>query len=121
MNPTSQHHESKPPLKRDQRRQVQSKEASSSAALETRPNARKSSEQSLSEYTTDTMITGVLKAKFMADSHIPFNAISVETNHGIVKLTGHIENQQQMAQAEKIAKAVKGVKGIKNQLYLKNQ
>jgi hyperosmotically inducible protein len=120
MNPTSQHHEGKPPLKRDQRHQVQSKETEGSAKSETNANARKSSEQSLSQYTTDTMITGLLKAKLMADSMIPFNAISVETNDGIVKLTGYLESQQQMAQAEKIARAIKGVKVVENQLHLKS-
>lgn len=120
MNPTNQHHESKPPLKRDQRGQFQSKGEGSIAKPETSASARKSSEWSLSQYTADTMITGALKAKFVADSHLPFNAISVETNDGIVKLTGHVENQQQMSQAEKIAKAVKGVKMVKNQLHLKN-
>lgn len=121
MNPTSQHHESKPPLKRDQRRQFQSKGADSTAKPDSSASARKSSEWSLSQYTIDTIITGALKAKFVADSHLPFNAISVETNDGLVKLTGHLENQQQIALAEKIAKAVKGVQAVKNQLHLKSE
>lgn len=80
----------------------------------------KEQHQTLSEYSADAAITAKVKAKLIADKQLSASDIRVETTQGLVTLTGVLDNQQQIAVAEKIARSVKEVKGVKKQLQLKN-
>lgn len=80
----------------------------------------KEERQTLSEYSADAAITAKVKAKLIADKQLSASDIRVETTQGLVTLTGVLDNRQQIAIAEKIARSVKEVKGVKNQLQLKN-
>lgn len=80
----------------------------------------KKEHQTLSEYSADTVITAKVKAKLIADKRLSASDIRVETAQGLVTLTGVLDNQQQIAIAEEIARSVQAVKGVKNQLQLNN-
>jgi len=46
--------------------------------------------------------------------------ISVETHQGVVLLSGFVETEAQIKQAEAIAGAIEGVKSVKNSLVVKS-
>lgn len=64
------------------------------------------------EAASDTWITSKVKASFLADEHIKGTAIEVETNKGVVSLTGTVATEAQRDLAIKEAKAIKGVKAV---------
>lgn len=72
------------------------------------------STQPVSTQFDDNVITGKVKAKLAADPQVnPFN-ISVDTDEGIVTLTGRVKEANQRAEAEKLARDTEGVKGVNN-------
>ncbi|MGL9720754.1 molecular chaperone OsmY [Symbiopectobacterium sp.] len=72
--------------------------------------------QSVGSYTDDAVITSSIKAKLLADKIVPSRHVKVETQEGVVQLSGNVKNTAQSARAESIAKAVSGVKSVKNDL-----
>lgn len=78
-------------------------------------------EQSLKEYTDDALITSAVKASFLTDDIVSALAVSVETQEGVVHLTGEVESQAQISQAERVAKDVDGVQTVKNDLTIKKE
>lgn len=79
-------------------------------------HVRDNKEESVKGYAGDTATTSEVKAKLLADDIVPSRKIKVETNEGVVQLSGTVENHAQSERAEMIAKAVKGVKSVKNDL-----
>ena len=68
--------------------------------------------ENVKEVISDSAITTAIKAKFAADSTISAFAVSVKTNHGIVYLSGHVENQAAYDLAIELAKNTKGVNKV---------
>lgn len=79
-----------------------------------------SDSQSAGAYVDDAMITSTIKAKLLADDIVPSRHVKVETQEGVVQLTGEVKNAAQSARAESISKAVSGVKSVKNDLTVKS-
>nr|WP_113866922.1 molecular chaperone OsmY [Brenneria salicis]NMN92966.1 hyperosmotically inducible protein [Brenneria salicis ATCC 15712 = DSM 30166]RBP61939.1 hyperosmotically inducible protein [Brenneria salicis ATCC 15712 = DSM 30166]RLM31256.1 molecular chaperone OsmY [Brenneria salicis ATCC 15712 = DSM 30166] len=75
--------------------------------------------QSVGAYAGDAMTTSTVKAKLLADDIVPSRKVKVETQEGVVLLSGEVDNQVQSARAESIAKSVDGVKSVKNSLTVK--
>lgn len=84
-------------------------------------NVKDNADQSLKEYADDAMVTSAVKAKFLADDLVPGLSVSVETQDGVVQLTGEVESQAQATQAENVAKGVDGVVSVKNDLTIKQK
>lgn len=82
-------------------------------------NVKGEDDQSLKEYADDAMITSAVKAKLLTDDVVPSLGVSVETQDGVVQLTGEVENDGQATQAENVAKGIDGVKSVKNDLKVK--
>ena len=61
---------------------------------------------------SDTGITTAVMAKYVADTSLNIFKINVETAHGIVFLSGTVDNQVQYNQAIRLARSVDGVKGV---------
>lgn len=78
-----------------------------------------SAKQSVSGYAGDVATTSEIKAKLLADDIVPSRSIKVETNNGVVQLSGTVKTQAQSARAESIASAIDGVKSVKNTLVVK--
>ncbi|MGO4999209.1 molecular chaperone OsmY [Oceanisphaera sp. W20_SRM_FM3] len=74
--------------------------------------------QSVKEYADDAMVTSAVKAKFLAADGVPGLSVSVETQDGVVQLTGEVDTQAQATHAENVAKSVDGVQSVKNDLIV---
>ncbi|WP_338026884.1 BON domain-containing protein [Coralloluteibacterium stylophorae] len=58
---------------------------------------------------TDTWITTKVKSALLADDDVAGLDIDVETANGVVVLTGDIDDQNQLAEARRIAQGIEGV------------
>ena len=67
----------------------------------------------------DATITGKVKADFIESPLTKGRDISVTTAHGVVKLSGLVDSQEQRNEAARVAKAVPGVRSVNNELQLK--
>ncbi len=70
------------------------------------------------EARSDTAITAELKGKITDNDLLDNTDISVETNNGVVALTGTVATDAQKARAEELAKGTTGVVSVNNQLGL---
>lgn len=74
---------------------------------------------------SDSLITAKIKGLFIqkklfTDKDIAAMSISVETNNGVVSLSGTASNVEQIDNAIKIARSVKNVKAVKSTVTLKS-
>lgn len=67
----------------------------------------------------DTAITTSIKTKYLADDTLKGLDISVETEHGVVTLTGTVQNDDARSLATTIAQGVDGVTSVNNKLAIK--
>jgi osmotically-inducible protein OsmY len=75
--------------------------------------------KSTGEYVDDSVITTKVKSLLAADDFFKSFKISVETDQGVVKLSGTVNDQKAVNKAQEIVKSVKGVKSIENNLIVK--
>ncbi len=61
-------------------------------------------------------LTTKVKAAFLADDMVKGTQINVDSNGGVVKLTGTVDNPTHVARAVEIAKGVQGVQRVENNL-----
>ena len=67
---------------------------------------------------SDAAITTKVKAKFAADSTVSATNIHVDTDNGVVKLTGTAKSQDEAAKAAEIAKSTEGVASVDNAIQV---
>lgn len=67
----------------------------------------------------DAAITTSIKAKYLADDTLKGLDISVDTEQGVVMLTGSVQSDAAKDLAEQIARDVDGVTGVNNELTVK--
>ena len=68
----------------------------------------------------DTLITTKAKASFAADPQVSALAITVETDNGVVNLSGVVENESERQRAIQLAQGIEGVKRVDaNKLLVK--
>ncbi len=67
----------------------------------------------------DAAITTSIKGKYLADDTLKGLDISVETQHGVVTLTGSVQSDSAKELATTIAQGVDGVTSVNNQLTVK--
>ena len=75
--------------------------------------------QSVGEYVDDALITAAVKANLISEAGIKSLLISVETNQGVVTLSGDVKKAEQIRLAEHTAKMTNGVKSVNNRLVYK--
>ena len=75
--------------------------------------------QTLGENIDDTTITTTVKAKLAAEKGTTLTRIQVNTNRGVVQLSGVVETGDDRARAEEVARGVGGVKDVVNNLQLR--
>jgi hyperosmotically inducible protein len=73
------------------------------------------------EYVDDAVITTKVKAVIFEDDNLNSMDINVETNNGIVQLSGFVENEADIDTAENLAATVKGVKDIENDIQVREE
>ncbi|HEX7644064.1 MAG TPA: BON domain-containing protein [Burkholderiaceae bacterium] len=75
--------------------------------------------ESTGQVIDDSVITAKVKAKLVDDFALKGLQIQVETNRGVVKLTGYVTLQTSIAQAVADASSVEGVVSVQNNIQLK--
>jgi len=74
---------------------------------------------STGEYIDDTVITTKVKAAIFNESSLRSLDVSVETDQGIVQLSGFVNSQAEINTAGLLAGGVQGVKSVQNSLQLR--
>ncbi len=69
----------------------------------------------------DSMVTASVKAKFMDDPTTKSYQISVETQKGVVQLTGFVDSTAMKTRAGEVARSVDGVKDVRNDLEIRQK
>lgn len=82
-------------------------------------HVKDSTKSSVKGYASDTAITSEVKAKLLADDLVPSRNVKVETQNGLVQLSGTVKTKAQSDRAESVASAIEGVKSVKNDLTVK--
>ncbi len=67
----------------------------------------------------DGITTTKVKAALLADSSVKGTDINVETQNGVVQLSGFVDSQTQVDRALQLAKGVQGVTKVDNELTVK--
>lgn len=70
------------------------------------------------EVLDDAVITTTVKAELLADSDVSGLDIDVDTNEGVVTLSGTVNSEMESVEAEAIAKSVDGVVSVTNNLVV---
>lgn len=72
----------------------------------------------LEQFIADVSLTAKIKTKLLASKSTYLSEIEVETNNGVVFLTGTVDSDFIKAQAGRIAEATPGLRNVKNQIKL---
>lgn len=73
-------------------------------------------DETVMQYSRDARITAAVKSKFVKSDEVPTGKIHVETEKGVVQLSGFVSNVEQKARAEQLASSVKGVRSVRNNI-----
>jgi hyperosmotically inducible protein len=77
-------------------------------------------ERSTGQVIDDATITTKVKASFVADPQVSALAITVETNNGVVTLSGVVESEAERQRAIQLAQGMEGVTRVDaNKLLVK--
>lgn len=74
--------------------------------------------ETLGQNIDDTTITTTVKAKLAADKGSTLTRVQVDTNRGVVQLSGVVKSAAEKAKAEQVAREVGGVKSVVNNLQV---
>ena len=74
--------------------------------------------QTLGENVDDTTITTTVKAKLAADKAATLTRVEVDTNRGVVQLSGVVQSAADKNRAAEIARSVGGVQRVVNNLQI---
>jgi hyperosmotically inducible protein len=66
----------------------------------------------------DGTLTSYVKTKLASDKLVTLTRVGVETNNGVVYLTGEVETAEQKSRIGSLASEVKGVKKVVNNLQV---
>jgi hyperosmotically inducible protein len=77
--------------------------------------------QTMGETIDDSYITGAVKTQLASDKAVSLTRVEVETNNGVVYLTGQVETAEQRSRIGSLASQVKGVKRVVNNLQVINR
>jgi len=75
--------------------------------------------ETLGEHIDDTTITSTVKTKLAAEKGTTLARIQVDTDRGVVQLSGVVDSAADKSRAEQITRGVGGVKSVKNNLQVK--
>ena len=77
--------------------------------------------QTMGESMDDSVITSSVKTQLASDKLVTLTRVDVETNNGIVYLTGQVQAAEQRSHIGSLASQVKGVKQVVNNLQVINR
>jgi hypothetical protein len=73
------------------------------------------------EFIDDSSITAQIKFNINREPTLNMFQIHVDTDKGVVQLSGFVDDREAIEKAEVIARNVKGVKSVRNNLMVKGQ
>jgi osmotically-inducible protein OsmY len=73
----------------------------------------------MGENIDDATLTSYVKTKLASDKLVTLTRVGVETNNGVVYLTGEVETAEQKSRIGSLASEVKGVKKVVNNLQVR--
>ena len=76
--------------------------------------------ESTGDYIDDSVLTAKVKTALIESPETKAHQINVETDHGVVQLSGFVDNAAAKSAATNVAKSVSGVKDVKNELSVKS-
>ena len=74
--------------------------------------------ETLGQNIDDTTITTQVKAKLAAEKGTTLTRVQVDTNRGIVQLSGTVQTAADRARVEQVTRGVSGVRGVVNNLQI---
>jgi hyperosmotically inducible periplasmic protein len=74
--------------------------------------------ETLGQNVDDTTITTTVKTKLAGEKGSSLTRVSVDTNRGVVQLTGVVTSAADRTKAEQVARSVGGVKNVVNNLQI---
>jgi hyperosmotically inducible periplasmic protein len=77
-------------------------------------------DRSIGEKMDDAKITTAVKTKLTADRMKNLVDVSVETDDGVVRLSGKVPTAEDKFQAERVARRTNGVREVRNELRVEN-
>ena len=75
--------------------------------------------QTMGENIDDSYITGAVKTQLASDKLVSLTRVEVETNNGVVYLTGQVQTAEQRSHIGSLTSQVKGVKRVVNNLQVR--
>jgi hyperosmotically inducible protein len=89
---------------------------------EVRNDLRVSSPQATTgQIVDDTAITSSVKAKLVSDTRTDAHQINVETQKGVVQLTGFVDSAEMKTKAGDVARTIDGVVSVRNDLEIRQK
>lgn len=85
------------------------------------PSVSSEKGESAGAYVDDAVITTKVKAAVLEEPSLKSAEINVETNKGIVQLSGFVSSRAAIDKAVVVARSVKGVTSVKNDMTVKGQ
>jgi hyperosmotically inducible protein len=77
--------------------------------------------RTMGENLDDSYITTAVKSKLASDKVVSLTRVEVETNNGIVYLTGQVQTAEQRSHIGSLTSQVEGVKKVVNNLQVINR
>jgi hyperosmotically inducible periplasmic protein len=74
--------------------------------------------QTVTERASDGWITTKIKSEFAMDNLVRLDAIHVNTDNGVVHLSGVAKSREEANRAIQIASGVKGVRSVRNEMQI---
>ena len=74
--------------------------------------------QTMTEKVEDGWITTKIKSEFAVNNRVSATNIHVNTDNGVVHLSGMAKSQDEANQAVSIARGIKGVKSVRNEMQI---
>ena len=75
--------------------------------------------QSTGQFFDDSFVTTKVKSKLIGDLALKGFTIKVDTENGVVHLTGGVDSATQKQRAEELARGTEGVKNVVNEILIK--
>jgi osmotically-inducible protein OsmY len=82
------------------------------------PNPSSPQKQAAQDVAQDAAITSRIKAEFAKDQRVDSTEIKVDTDNGVVTLTGHARSKEEADRAVSIAQSARGVVEVKNMMQV---
>jgi osmotically-inducible protein OsmY len=77
--------------------------------------------QTVGAQVDDSWVTTKVNSKFAASSKVRMTNISVQTDEGVVTLTGRVEDEEARREAVALARQTEGVKSVRDLLEVGSQ